>query len=125
MTTASLSDILTATKNIVTALNNAARQYFLIAGSQVAEGMTAPTLVATGHGRVCVVSVCAAGSAPVGFFDSADVSSTPVSRALCAVPAAIGVYRIDLPFSFGLVAVPGAGQIITVSYSLGDGSGGV
>jgi hypothetical protein len=120
-----LSNVLTAAKNIVTAVNNAARQYFLIAGSQVAEGISVPTLIATGHGRLCVVSMCNAGSAPAGFFDSADVSSTPASKALCAVPAAIGIYRIDLPFNFGLVLVPAAGQTVTVSYSLGDGAGGV
>jgi|SRR6478609_7768217 len=120
---ASLDEILTAAKNIVTAINNASRQYLIIAGAQIYEKITAPTLVVTGHGRLCVVSVYTAGTT-VGMAYDATVT-TDTTKPLCSIPMAVGVYRIDLPFDFGLVIVPGTGHGITVSYSAGIGAGGV
>jgi hypothetical protein len=112
--TASLTDILTATKNIVTALNGAAQQTLLIAGNQVATGVTAATLVATGQGRVATVSVIVAGVAGK-LYDASLATAT--TNPLAVMPATVGVFVVNLPFNNGLVIAPGAGQTVTVSFS--------
>ena len=112
--TASLTDILTATKNIVTALNGAAQQTLLIAGNQVATGIAAATLVAAGQGRVATVSVIVAGAAGK-LYDASLATAT--TNPLAVIPATIGVFVVNLPFNNGLVIAPGAGQTVTVSFS--------
>ena len=112
--TASLTDILTATKNIVTALNGAAQQTLLIAGNQVATGVTTAALVATGQGRVATVSVIVAGVAGK-LYDASLATAT--THPLAVMPATVGVFVVNLPFNNGLVVAPGAGQTVTVSFS--------
>ena len=121
--TASLSDLLTAAKNIVTALNNATQQGQLLAGNLLAAGATNSVKFqsAGGQGRVARLSVLVAGSAAGVIYDSA---SGTTGAPLCAIPMTVGVYDINLPFNFGLYVAPGTGQTATVSYSLGTPSGG-
>jgi hypothetical protein len=118
--TSSMNDMLTVAKNIVTAINDQSRQTLLIAGSQVSEGISTNRLIATGSGRVCVVSVLAAGSAVGNICDRADANAQPPEQVLFKIPQTIGVYRVDLPFNLGLAVFPGTGQSLTVSYSIGN-----
>jgi hypothetical protein len=115
-----MNDLLTVAKNIVTAINDQSRQTLLIAGSQVAEALAGPALIASGSGRLCVVSVINAGSTPGYFYDRADALTFPNSQLLYTIPATVGVYRVDLPFNLGLAVNPGTGCIVTTSYSIGN-----
>ena len=111
---ASLSDILTAAKNLVTATNDQARQSLLLAGAQVATGLTASKVVASGQGRVAVLSV-AVGVAGGFLYDNGIPTAANV---ICAIPATVGVYQINIPFNNGLFVVPAGGSTVTVSYSI-------
>lgn len=111
----SLTDILTATKNIVTALNNASQTYSAVNGTICRLDLTASTLVKTGEGRVAYISVTVAGTTVGKAYDSITTGTT--SNALCAIPNTIGVFQVNLPFVTGLVVTPGTGQTVTVSYS--------
>lgn len=111
----SLTDILTATKNIVTAINNASQTYSSVNGTQTRLDLTAATLIKSGEGRIAYISVIVAGSAVGKAYDSTNTAGT--SNALCAIPNTIGVFQVNIPFTTGLVVTPGTGQTVSVSYS--------
>jgi hypothetical protein len=111
----SLTDILTATKNIVTAINSAAQTYANVNGIQTRLDLTSATLVKSGEGRVSYISVTVAGTTVGKAYDATSTSGT--SNAICAIPNTIGVYQVNIPFTTGLVVTPGTGQTVTVSYS--------
>ena len=110
----SLTDILTAAKNIVTAINGAAQNYINVQGAQSLANITAPTLVKASAGRVVVVSVSVAGA--VGAIYDAN-SATATTNKLYVIPAATGVVILNIPTNFGIVVAPGAGQVVAISYS--------
>jgi hypothetical protein len=115
--TASLSDIMSAVKNIVTALATAAQNYLNVQGAVNAANISVPTVVSTEPGRMASVSVLVAGSATGIIYDG--VSLTATTKPLYVIPTAVGTepYVVNLPVSFGIVVAPGSGQIVTISYS--------
>jgi hypothetical protein len=114
---ASLSDILTAAKNIVTSVNQLGQTYLKVNGSARSQTITATTLVATGQGRLASISVVVAGSTPCVIYDSSDAGS--LTSALASATNAIGVAVVNMPYNNGLVVVPGSGMTVVVSYSEG------
>lgn len=113
----SLSDILTAAKNIAVAINNAAQIYLRVQGAQRSVTMTTTTLVASGQGRVASVSIIVAGSSDAMIYDSN--LTTSLTNALAVVDNVLGVTVINMPYNTGLVVVPGTGMTLVVSYSEG------
>ena len=114
---ASLSDILTATKNVVTSVNQIGQTYLKVNGTTRSQTITATTLVTISQGRLASVSVVVAGSAPCIIYDSNNAAS--LTSGLAAVTNAIGVTVINMPYNNGLVVVPGSGMTVVVSYSEG------
>jgi hypothetical protein len=114
---ASTSDVLTAIKNIVTALATAAQNYLNVQGLINAANISTPTLVSTKAGRICSVSVLTAGSATGLVYDGALL--TAITKPIYVIPTSVGTepYVVNMPLSFGLLVVPGSGQVVTVSYS--------
>lgn len=112
---ASTSDVLSAIKNIVLALNNAAQTYLNVNGTVNAANITTPTVVSSAAGRIATVSVLTAGTTVGAIYDS--VSLTAKTKPMGVIPNATGVYTVNLPVSFGIVVVPGTGQAVTVGYS--------
>jgi hypothetical protein len=112
---ASTSDLLTALKNVVTALNNATQTYLNVNGATNLAGIGAPTVVKNGAGRLVLISVTVAGSTQGAAYDGATLTAT--GNPLCLIPEAVGIYEVDLPARFGIVIYPGTGQALTVSYS--------
>ncbi len=113
----SLSDILTAAKNIVTAINGVGQTYLKVQGALRSPTMTTTTLVSTGQGRLASVSVVVAGSADAVIYDSNAASS--LTNALAVVDNVLGVSLVNIPYNNGLVVVPGTGMTLVVSYSEG------
>lgn len=112
---ASVSDVLTAFKNLVTALNNASQSYMQVNGQLCASGITAATVVKASAGRVAVVSVIVAGGAIGYIYDANALGVT--GKPLYVIPMTVGVVVVNLPASFGILVVPGTSQTVTVSYS--------
>lgn len=112
---ASLSDILTAIKNLVEAVNNASQAYRAVNGVSTKEGITAPIVLKASPGRIASVSVIVAGSAPGTLYDSSQ-ASVPTAP-LYLIPNTVGVFVVNLPTDTGLLVVPGSGQTVTVSWS--------
>lgn len=115
---ASLSDILTAIKNLVLALNGAAQAFIQVNGLSSLEGITAATVVKASAGRVAAVSVITAGSTTGMIYDSAN---TTQSMPLWVIPEAAATngqpYVVNMPCDVGILVVPGTGQKISISWS--------
>jgi hypothetical protein len=113
---ASLSDILTATKNIVTALATAAQNYLNVQGLINASAITAPTIVKASAGRVCSVSIIVGGATGT-IYDSSTLTDT--TKPVYIIPDTVGTepYVVNMPVSFGILVVPGSGQTLTISFS--------
>lgn len=111
----STSDILTAAKNIVTALNQISQTIIEVYGSTARPGISSATVVAQGQGRVVNVSVTVAGSASGSIYDGTVATATrnPIYR----IPTTIGIYEVNMPVSNGIVVAPGTGQTVSISYS--------
>ena len=106
---ASLDDIITPAKNLVTAINGLAQTYGMIQGNKVAAGLSAATQVSTSAGRLVNVVVTTAGSTTGTIKDGLNV--------VFVVPNTLGVYPVNIPCSYGLYYTPGTSQVATISYS--------
>lgn len=111
----SLSDILTAAKNIVTALNGAAQTYINVNGARLQSAISASTLISSVPGRLATISVTTAGSTAGTIYDSNSASVT--TAPIYTIPNAVGVVVVNMPVINGVLVVPGTGQVVTVSYS--------
>lgn len=111
----SLSDLITAAKNLVVAVNALAQTYLNIEGAQNFTALTAPTVVKASSGRIARISVIVGGSATGFVYDSGSLPVT--TRPLYVIPTTVGVYEVNLPASFGVLIVPGTGQTVSGSYS--------
>ena len=108
---ASLEDVVTIAKNIVTAINGAAQSYVNVQGAQTITGISASTSLKTTAGRVAVVSVTTAGSTVGTVYDGA------TSRPLWVIPNTVGVYVVNMPVTYGILVNPGTSQVVAVSFS--------
>ena len=105
----------TVYQNIVQAVNTLSLNYINVQGAQTIVNITAPTLVRSGVGRMCVCSITTAGSSNGTIYDS---NSTSVSTSpIFTIPNTIGIIVVNLPVTHGIVVIPGTGQAVTVSYS--------
>jgi uncharacterized protein with beta-barrel porin domain len=111
----SLSDILTAAKNIVTAINGAAQTYLSVNGAQDAFNISSATLVKQGAGRIAVVSVTTAGSTTGSVYDAN--SATATTGKIYVIQNTVGITVVNMPVSFGIVVAPGSSQVVSISYS--------
>ena len=113
---ASTDDILTAIKNIVTALNTSVQTSINLAGAQDFFNITTPTLIKSSAGRIVNITLVVAGSADGSIYDAMNVSDT--SRKIYPILHSGAVTQIaNQPFQYGLLVVPGSGMTVAGSYS--------
>jgi hypothetical protein len=112
---ASLTDILTAAKNVVTAINGLGQTYLNVQGALSFNNLSTTTLIHTGFGRVCTVIVTTAGTTAGSVYDSANTAS--LTNKVYSIPNTVGVYVVNFPINYGIVIVPGSGQVVSVSHS--------
>lgn len=113
--TVSPTDILTTLKNLVQAINQAAQSYLQVQGIANSPAIAAATLVKVGAGRVATVSITTAGSAVGAIYDANALGVT--TGQLYAIPNTLGVVHLNLPAQYGILVVPGTGQVVAVGYS--------
>jgi hypothetical protein len=115
----SLSDLLTAAKNLVVALNNAADAYLSVNGKSTLEAITTPTVVKSTAGRIVSVSIITQGSSTGMIYDSNAVGVTTAPLWVIPEAAASGgePYVINMATNSGILVVPGTGQSVTVNWS--------
>lgn len=116
-----LTNLLSASQNIVTALNNNAQTTLQIAGNKNSTGISVQTVVSANPGRVAVVSVTTLGTSPSptsgSVYDAASITTATASRLLVTIPATVGIYVINMPVAYGIVVTPGTNMTVSVSYS--------
>jgi hypothetical protein len=78
--------------------------------------ISSPRVLKNAGGTVLAVSVIAPGHAPATLHDCATAAAADVSNQVGTVPAAAGTYQINFPCATGVVVVPGAGQVLAVSF---------
>jgi hypothetical protein len=113
--TTSLSDILSAIKNLVQGVNALTATYLNVEGQSIAAALVAATVVKPAPGRVARVSVIIAGSAEGGIYDGA--SLTAGTKPIYVIPMTVGVFDVMLPCDYGILVSPGTGQMVSVSWS--------
>ena len=64
-------------------------------------------------------SVVVAGTGEGTINNASSTGAVAAGNALCATPTTIGVYPVGQVYANGLVIVPGAGQSINITYSVG------
>lgn len=115
----SLSDILTALKNLVLAVNANTALVASINGISTKEGITAATVLKTSAGRVAAVSIIVAGSTSGMIYDA--MQTTITTSPLWVIPAAAASngepYVVNMATDSGILVVPGTGQTVTVNWS--------
>ena len=114
----SMSDLLTAVKNLVVALNNAAQSFNNVNGVSTQEAITTPTVVKASAGRVVAVSIIVSGSSTGMIYDAAAANTTAPLWVIPEAAASNGQpYVVNLPVDSGIYVVPGTGQSVTLSWS--------
>ena len=112
---ASLSDLLTAAKNIVTSINQLGQTYLQVQGLNIYSNITAPTVIKSGQGRVVRFSVTVAGTADGAIYDAN--ATTATTDTVAAIHKVLGIYEVNMPVNNGIVVHPGTGQTVSISYS--------
>lgn len=106
----------TAIQNLVQGVSAWTQTQLNINGVANSTNLTAATLVKSGAGRVCSVSVIVAGSTTGAIYDASSTANTN-SAQLYTIPTTVGTVVVNMPVALGIVVVPGTGQTIAVSYS--------
>tara|TARA_R110000868_G_scaffold17842_2_gene77882 strand:+ start:1024 stop:1398 length:375 start_codon:yes stop_codon:yes gene_type:complete len=114
---ASQDDMLTAQKNGVLATNSVVSVIRRAQGQYTSQTVTSATVIALGEGFLVSFAVVVAGAA--GLISNFNTTSPAAANAMAATPATVGIYPAGMVFTSGLVVVPGAGQSVNVTYSLG------
>lgn len=113
---ANLDDILTTQKNGVVAVNQVAENAFGVQGRKTALEISSATLIHSGEAWVARISVLVAGAAGA-IYDANTVATATTGRRICIIPASVGIVEIFMPVTRGIVVTPGAGQIVSVSFT--------
>jgi len=115
---ASLDDMLTTAKNIVTAINGLNQTFAISLGNQTSSLISADKLLVSGKGRLVSFWVTVAGSADGAIYNSISVTAPVASTQLVNIPQTLGYHVAGVNFTSGLVITVGAGQSLTVTYYL-------
>jgi len=113
---ASLDDILTTAKLLVSATNAQTTNDTILAGSTSFWKLTTPTIVKASPGRIMRISLIVTGSATGTVYDATSITDT--TRPVYTIGnTATGVVLVDIPCQYGIVVAPGTGQTVSGSYS--------
>lgn len=76
--------------------------------------ITTATVVKPAQGILICFNVTTAGAVGA-IYDLASTSGVGATNLIAVIPAVVGVYCGEFPFFAGLVVVPGAAQVVSVS----------
>ena len=113
---ASLSDILTSIKNLVTGINAQTQNDNLLAGTSNFPSITAATMVKGSAGRLVNLFVTVAGSGSGTVYDSNSTTNTNIP--VWTIPhSGVANYVLNIPVLYGIVIAPGSGQTVSGTFS--------
>lgn len=85
--------------------------------SSAAYNLAASTAVKGAAGKLAVVNVIVAGSAPGAVHDCATVGAAAAGNKIFNVPNTVGIYVLNWPCATGITYVVGTGQTVAISYT--------
>lgn len=89
---------------------------YVLQGAQSANGVSANSVIKAAPGRLVRVNVTTAGAAGA-IYDSASVAGIATSNLIAVIPATAGVYFFDWPVVNGITYIPGAAQVVSISFA--------
>lgn len=113
---ANLDDILTTQKNGVFAVNQVAENTYGVQGRKTALEISSATVIHTGQAWIARVSVLVGGAAGT-IYDANTIATATTGQRVAIIPTTVGIHEIFMPVTRGIVVVPGAGQIVSVSFT--------
>jgi hypothetical protein len=116
---ASLDDLLTAAKNIVTAINGVNVTVRASIGTLTSPTLITDTVISTSPGRLVNFAVTITGSGNGSLHNASTVATATAANLLVIVPQTLGVVPVGQAFAVGLVYKRGTGQSANVTYYLG------
>ena len=116
---ASLDDLLTAAKNIVTAINGVNITVRASRGTLTSPTLMTDTVITTRPGRLVNFAVTITGSGNGALHNASTVATATAANLLVIVPQTLGVVPVGQAFTVGLVYKRGTGQSANVTYYLG------
>ena len=72
--------------------------------------------ISTRPGRLLRVSVVRAGTTPGAVHDAETLAGAVASSRIATIPRTIAMYDVEWPCDFGIVVLPGAGQVLAVVF---------
>lgn len=119
---ASLDDILTTQKNGVVGINGLTQAVLRYIGTNTSVSVSTATAIVAGAGRLVNVSIVDGGTVEgyiynAGSYDPLNLPTN--SQKLAIIGTTEGVVTLNLMFTSGLVIIPGTGQLVNVTYSIG------
>lgn len=84
-------------------------------GRQSALNLSAPTIVKAAPGRLARIIVTTTGVAG-NLYDANSQAGAIAANLIATVPATLGVIFLDWPCLNGILYVPGAAQVASISY---------
>lgn len=85
-------------------------------GTSSSLNITAAAVVKAAPGRLVQINVLVAGAAGTAN-DCLTTAAAAAANQICTIPAAVGVIKLQWPCATGIVIVPGAAQVLSVSYT--------
>ena len=87
------------------------------APSNTALNISASTVVLAVPGTIKRINVISCLSTAGAVHDCATVGAATAANKIATIPAAVGIYEINMPCSVGIVVIPGALQVFAVHYA--------
>ena len=72
-------------------------------------------VVKASPGMICTAVVLVAGAAGA-IYDCTATAAAVTANEIATLPATIGIYQLEFPCISGIVVIPGASQLVSVSY---------
>jgi hypothetical protein len=86
-------------------------------GTTTANNVAATTVIKATGGRLHKVNVTTAGAAGAIYDNNATGTGNTAANLIAVIPATVGIYTLDWPCVTGITYVPGASQVVSVSFS--------
>ena len=112
---ASLDDVITVAKNIVTAINGASQAYISVNGQQTSGNIASSSQIQTVPGRLATVSITAATGGNPGMIY--DTNTGTATNPVFAIPDTLGIVFVNLRIKSGIYVELGTGMEVAVTFS--------
>lgn len=111
--------LLSALLQSMQAIGGISKTGLYLAGNTTSPAVSASIVLSTQAGWVANIQVTSVGTGSLGYlYNCQTVAAIAPSNALMPILNSLGTQKGGFNFNLGLVAIPGSGQAVSVTYSL-------